>query len=195
MAQMGFLIVVVDARGTPGRGKAFQDANYGRVGEIEIPDQVAAIRQAAAARPYMDVDRVGIFGHSWGGYFSTRGILTAPDFYKAGYSSAQGALEEGAQTNEPHMGLMSQNPKGYEAAANDRLAANLKSPFKLAHGTSDSNATMSTTMRMAEALMKANKQFEMLIMPGVGHGAQPPVDRYFFEDQMRFFTRHLGRPR
>ncbi len=63
------------------------------------------------------------------------------------------------------------------------------------HGTSDVNASLSTTMRMAEALIKANKQFELLIMPGVGHTPQPPFDRYYFEDHMRFFARHLGGPR
>lgn len=195
MAQMGFVVVMADPRGTPGRSKAFQDANYGRIGQTEIPDQVAAVRQAAASRPYMDLNRVGIFGHSWGGYFATRGILTAPDFYKAGYAGAQGMLEESSLINEPNMGLPSKNPQGYEAGSNVRLAANLKGAFKMMHGTSDVNATLSTTMRMADALIKANKPFELLIMPGVPHGPPPPLDRYYFEDQMRFFTRHLGQPR
>lgn len=194
MAQMGFVVVMVDGRGTPGRSKAFQDVNYGRIGQTEIPDQIAAIRQAAQLRPYMDLDRVGIFGHSWGGYFATRGMLTAPEFYKAGYAGAQGMLEEASLINEPNMGLPSNNPQGYEAGSNVRLAGNLKGAYKMMHGTSDVNASLSTTMRMAESLMKANKPYELLIMPGVPHGAPPPLDRYYFEDQMRFFTRHLGGP-
>ncbi|HWH22642.1 MAG TPA: DPP IV N-terminal domain-containing protein [Allosphingosinicella sp.] len=195
MAQLGFVVVMVDGRGTPGRSKAFQDASYGRVGQTEIPDQIAAIRQAAATRPYMDLERVGIIGHSWGGYFATRGILSAPDFYKAAYAGAQGMLEEAALVNEPHLGLPSQNPQGYEAGSNVRIAGNLKGAYKMMHGTSDVNAGLSTTMRMAEALIKAKKPYELLIMPGVGHTPQPPFDRYYFEDQMRFFTRHLGGPR
>lgn len=195
MAQMGFIVVMVDGRGTPGRGKAFQDVNYGRLGQTEIPDQVAVIRQVAASRPYMDIDRVGIFGHSWGGYFATRGMLTAPDFYTAGYAGAQGMLEEAALINEPNMDLPSRNPQGYEAASNVRLAGNLRGAYKMMHGTADVNASLSTTMRMAEALLRANKPYELLIMPGVPHGPQPPHDRYYFEDQMRFFTRHLGGPR
>jgi dipeptidyl aminopeptidase/acylaminoacyl peptidase len=195
MAQMGFVVVMVDPRGTPGRSKAFQDVNYGRIGQTEIPDQVAAIRQAAASRPYMDLDRVGIMGHSWGGYFATRGMLTAPDFYKAGYSGAQGMLEENAVINEPNMDLPSKNPRGYEAGSNDRIAGNLKGAYKMMHGTSDTNASVSTTMRMADALIRANKPYELLIMPGIPHTPLPPHDRYYFEDQLRFFTRHLGGPR
>lgn len=195
MAQMGFVVVLVDSRGTPGRSKAFQDANYGRIGQIEIPDHVTAIQQAAASRPYMDLDRVGIFGHSWGGYYATRAMLTAPDFYKAGYSGAQGMLEEEAVINEPNMGLLSKNPQGYEAGSNVRLAGNLKGAFKMMHGTSDVNASVSTTMRMTEALIKADKHFELLIMPGMPHWPTPPLGRYYIEDALRFFTRNLGRPR
>ena len=143
----------------------------------------------------MDLDRVGIFGHSWGGYFATRGMLTAPDFYKAGYAGAQGMLEEASLINEPNMGLPANNPQGYEAGSNVRLAGNLKGAYKMMHGTSDVNASLSTTMRMADALMKANKTYELLIMPGIPHGPPPPLDRYYFKDRMRFFTRHLGRPR
>ena len=194
IAQLGFIVVMVDGRGTPGRGKAFQDVNYGRIGQTEIPDQIAAIRQAAADRPYMDLDRVGVLGHSWGGYFATRGILSAPDFYKAGYAGAQGMLEEATLINEPNMDLPSKNPQGYEAGSNVKLAGNLRGAYKMMHGTADVNASLSTTMRMAEALIKANKQYELLIMPGIGHGPQPPFDRYYFEDQVRFFTRHLGGP-
>jgi dipeptidyl aminopeptidase/acylaminoacyl peptidase len=195
MAQLQFVVVMVDGRGTPGRSKAFQDVNYGRIGQTEIPDQIAAIRQAAASRPYMDLDRIGIFGHSWGGYFATRGMLLAPDFYKAGYAGAQGMLEEASLINEPNMDLPSKNPKGYEAGSNVRLAGNLKGAYKMMHGTGDVNATLSTTMRMADALIKANKPYELLIMPGIPHGPPPPFDRYYFEDQMRFFSRHLGGPR
>jgi dipeptidyl aminopeptidase/acylaminoacyl peptidase len=195
MAQLGFVVVMVDARGTPGRSKAFQDANYGRIGQTEIPDQIAAIRQAAAARPYMDLDRVGVSGHSWGGYFATRGMLTAGDFYKAGYAGAQGMLDEAAIINEPNMDLPSKNPGGYEIASNVRLAGNLRGAYKMMHGTADVNSSLSTSMRMADALIKANKQFDLLIMPGQPHNPPPPFDRYYFEDQVRFFMRHLGGPR
>ncbi|GMU01111.1 S9 family peptidase [Corallococcus caeni] len=192
LAQLGFITMVLDARGTPGRSKAFQDVNYGRVGQTEIPDHVAALKQVAASRPYMDLERVGIHGHSWGGYFALRGMLTAPEFFKAGYAGAPGALTEEAVINEPNMGLLSENPEGYAAGSNEALADKLQGALKLMHGTSDVNASLSTTMRMAQALVRANKPFDLLLMPGEGHG---PEGRYYQDDVRRFFLRELGEPR
>ena len=114
LAQMGFVVAMLDARGTPGRGKAFQDANYGRIGEIEIPDHVAALRALAQSRSYIDTTRAGIVGHSWGGYFALHGMLMAPDFFKVGYAGAPGDLTEAASINEPNMGLLASNQAGYE---------------------------------------------------------------------------------
>ncbi|WP_375757065.1 DPP IV N-terminal domain-containing protein [Corallococcus exercitus] len=192
LAQLGFITMVLDARGTPGRSKAFQDVNYGRVGQTEIPDHVAALKQAAASRSYMDLERVGIHGHSWGGYFALRGMLTAPEFFKAGYAGAPGALTEEAVINEPNMGLLSDNAEGYAAGSNEALADKLQGALKLMHGTSDVNASLSTTMRMAQALVRANKPFDLLLMPGEGHG---PGGRYYQDDVRRFFLRELGEPR
>jgi dipeptidyl aminopeptidase/acylaminoacyl peptidase len=195
LAQLGFVTVVLDARGTPGRGKAFQDANYGRVGQTEIPDHVAALRQAAAARPYMDLGRAGIYGHSWGGYFALRGMLTAADFFKAGYAGAPGALEEEAIINEPNLGLPSKNPDGYRKGSNLLVAGDLRGALKLMHGTSDTNASLSTTMRMADALIHAGKRFDLLLMPGETHSPSGPAAQYYFDDVRRFFIRELGPPR
>jgi dipeptidyl aminopeptidase/acylaminoacyl peptidase len=192
LAQMGFVVMLLDARGTPSRSKAFQDYNYGRIGQTEIVDHVAALRQAAATRPYMDTSRMGIYGHSWGGYYALRGMLTAPDVFKAGYAGAPGALEEEAIINEPNMGLLEQNPAGYQAGSNVELAANLRGTLRIMHGTSDINASLSTTMRMAAALIAANKHFELLIMPGQPHGPIGPARRYYTEDVRRFFVRTLG---
>lgn len=194
LAQMGFVVMVLDARGTPGRSKAFQDANYGRVGQTEIPDHVGALRQVAASRPYMDLSRAGIYGHSWGGYFALRGMLTAPDFFKAGYAGAPGALEEEALINEPNLGLPAVNPAAYEAGSNVRLAGELRGALKMMHGTSDVNASLSTTMRMARAFIEAGKRFELLVMPGEGHSPDGPAGRYYRDDVRRFFVEKLGGP-
>ncbi|MBF5041528.1 S9 family peptidase [Aggregicoccus sp. 17bor-14] len=194
LAQLGFVVAVIDARGTPGRSKAFQDANYGRVGQTEIPDHVAALQQAAASRPYMDLARAGIYGHSWGGYFALRGMLTAPEFFKAGYAGAPGALEEEALINEPNLGLPSVNPKAYELGSNLRVAGQLRGALKLMHGTSDVNASLSTTMRMAQALIAAGKRFDLLVMPGEGHSPQGPAGRYYRDDVRRYFVEKLGPP-
>jgi dipeptidyl aminopeptidase/acylaminoacyl peptidase len=195
LAQLGFVVMLLDARGTPGRSKAFQDANYGRVGQTEIPDHVAALKQAAASRPYMDLARAGIYGHSWGGYFALRGMLTAPDFFKAGYAGAPGALEEEAVINEPNLGLPDQNPEGYSAGSNLAVAGNLRGALKLMHGAADVNASLSTTMRMAQALIQNGKRFELLVMPSEGHSPQGPARRYYSEDVWRFFAKELGGPR
>jgi dipeptidyl aminopeptidase/acylaminoacyl peptidase len=195
IAQMGFIVMMLDARGTPGRSKAFQDVNHGRVGQTEIPDHVAGLRQAAATRPWMDLERVGITGHSWGGYFALRGMLTAPQVFKAGYAGAPGALEEEAIINEPYLGLPSENPAGYQAGSNLALAGNLQGALKMMHGTSDVNASLSTTMRMADALIRAGKHFELLIMPGQPHNPQSASARYYLDDINQFLVRTLGGPR
>ncbi|MBQ1543801.1 MAG: S9 family peptidase [Caulobacteraceae bacterium] len=195
LAQMGFVVVAFDVRGSSGRSKAFQDATYGKVGQTEIPDYVAGLRQIAASRPWLDMDRVGIVGHSWGGYFALRGMLTAPDVFKAGYAGAPGALEEDAAVNEPDMGLLADNPSGYAAASNTALAGNLRGSLKIMHGTSDTSASLSTTMRMADALIKADKRFELLLIPGMEHNSDGPDGLYYHQDVALFFRRTLGEPR
>ena len=193
LAQMGFVVAMLDARGTPGRGKAFQDANYGRIGEIEIPDHVAALRELARSRPYMDIARAGIVGHSWGGYFALRGMLTAPDFFKVGYAGAPGDLTEAASINEPNMGLLASNKPGYDAGSNPGRASALRGKLKIMHGTSDVMAPLSTTMRMVQALIEANKTVDLLIMPGQPHGPSGSAGRYYREDVRRYMATHLLR--
>jgi dipeptidyl aminopeptidase/acylaminoacyl peptidase len=191
LAQMGLVVVMVDARGTPGRDKAFQDATYGRVGQMEIADHVAALRAAARTRPWMDLSRAGIAGHSWGGYFALRGMLTAPEFFRAGYAGAPGDLTELAVINEPHMGMPAENPQGYAAASNVALAANLAGPLKIMHGTSDTNAPFSTTMRMITAFIAADRRFDLLVIPGGPHNPPDPAGRYYRADLRRFMATQL----
>lgn len=195
LAQMGFVVAMLDARGTPGRGKAFQDANYGRIGEIEIPDHVAALRELARSRPYIDASRAGIVGHSWGGYFALRGMLMAPDFFKVGYAGAPGDLTEAVSINEPNMGLLSSNQAGYDAGSNIGRASALSGRLKIMHGTSDVMAPLSTTMRMIQALIAANKTFDLLVMPGQPHGPAGAAGRYYREDVRRFMATHLLPPK
>lgn len=194
LANAGFIVVLVDGRGTPDRGKAFHDATYGRIGQSEIAEQMAAIRAAAATRPYMDLDRVGIYGASWGGYYAIRALLTSSGFYKAGYALAPGSPWEEAMINEPNLGLPAQNPAGYEAASNEPLAANLQGALRLVHGTADDSAPLGTTMRMTNALVRAGKRFEMLILPGEGHRPDD-AQHYLFRDMVAFFLGRLGEVR
>jgi dipeptidyl aminopeptidase/acylaminoacyl peptidase len=194
LAQMGLVVVMVDSRGTPGRSKAFQDATYGRVGQMEIDDHVAALRAAARTRPWMDLSSAGIAGHSWGGYFALRGMLTAPDFFRAGYAGAPGDLTELAVINEPHMGMPAENPEGYAAGSNLPLAARLAGPLKIMHGTSDVNAPFSTTMRMISALIAADRPYDLLVVPGGPHNPPDPAGRYYRQDLRRWMATHLLGP-
>ncbi|HEU4884073.1 MAG TPA: DPP IV N-terminal domain-containing protein [Longimicrobium sp.] len=191
LARMGLVVVMVDGRGTPGRSKAFQDATYGRIGEMEIADQVAALRHAARTRPWMDLSRAGIAGHSWGGYFALRGMLTAPEFFRAGYAGAPGDVTELAAINEPHMGMPAENPEGYARASNLPLAANLAGPLKIMHGTSDVNAPFSTTMRMIAAFIAADRRFDLLVIPGGPHNPPDPAGRFYRQDLRRFMATEL----
>jgi len=194
LAQLGFIVLVMDGRGTPGRSKDFQDASYGRIGDIEIADHVAGLRQVGADRPWMDLERVGIVGHSWGGYFALRGMLTAPDVYKAGYAGAPGDLEQDALVNEPYMGSPIINADAYLRGSNLPLAGQLRGALKLMHGAADTSAPMSTTMRMSQALIEVGKPFELLIMPAEGHTPDGQDADYYAHDIGRFFLNHLGEP-
>ena len=140
----------------------------------------------------MDTARAGIVGHSWGGYFALRGMLTAPEFFKVGYAGAPGDLTEAASINEPNMGLLADNPTGYDMGSNVKHASALRGRLKIMHGTSDNQASLSSTMRMIKALIDANKTFDLLIMPGQAHGPQGPAGRYYREDVRRFMATHLG---
>lgn len=192
LAEAGFVVVALDVRGTAGRSRAFKDATYGRIGQTEIADYVAGLRRVAARRPWMDMARVGIHGHSWGGYFAVRAMLTAPDTFVAGYAGAPGALDEDALVNEPNMGLPSGNPAGYATGSNIALADKLTGQLRIMHGSSDVNAPLSSTMRLADALIAANKPFELLVMPGVDHQPTGSSGAYYRADVIRFFKRELG---
>jgi len=139
----------------------------------------------------MDTTRAGIAGHSWGGCFAINGMLVAPEFFKAGYAGAPGDLTEAAMINEPNMGLLTSNPTGYEAGSNAAHVSALRGKLKIMHGTSDVNSSLSSTMRFTQALIDANKTFDLLVMPGQPHGPQGAAGRYYREDVRRFLAIHL----
>jgi len=198
MAFGGFVVVIVDGRGTTGRGKDFQDVVYLNWGRHEIPDHEAAIRSAAASRPYMDLDRVGIFGGSWGGYMTQRGMLLAPDFYQVGVSSAPVAdLNDHTLNLEWYVGLPQDQREVYDFASNLLRAKDLKGKLLLIHGTLDlANAPFSSTMKLVDALIRAEKQFDLAVIPEMEHGPTTPHHKRFVADlHFRYFTEHLGGPR
>ena len=192
LAQLGFIVVVLDGRGTTEQGKEFQDVVYGNLGRHEIPDHVAVLKQIAGQRPYMDMDRVGVYGRSFGGYFAIRAMLLAPDVYRVGIAAAPVSEVYGHGSRvEPYLGLPTDNPDAYEYASNLRLAGNLEGKLLMIHGTADINAPFSQTMKMADALIRANKPFDLLVLPGVAHFPAGEAERYWIDAVRRYFVEHL----
>ncbi|MEZ4585065.1 MAG: alpha/beta fold hydrolase [Gemmatimonadales bacterium] len=193
-AELGFIVIAIDAFGTPGRSKAFHDAYYGNMGDNGIADHVAAIRQLAARHPWIDGERVGIFGHSGGGFSSARAILMYPDFFKAAASSA-GNFDQRGYTflwGEKYQGLLEQKPGGGDNYANQdvqSLAKNLKGKLMLAYGALDDNVPPNLTLVLIDALIKANKSFDLVVMPYGNHGFV--IEPYFVRRRWDFLVRSL----
>ncbi len=193
LAQLGFITFVVDGRGTPERGKAFQDVVYKNFGRHEIPDHVTALKQLSAARPYLDLKRVGIFGGSWGGYMTMRAMLLAPEVYHVGVAinPVYDHFDHPAAAIEPYMGLPQKNRAAYEYSSNLNLVERLKGKLFIIHSTCDVNAPFSASIKMAEALIRANKPFDFLVLPDEDHHPEGASQRYWIEALKRYFTEHL----
>lgn len=189
IAELGFVVVQVDGMGTARRSRAFHLKSWQNLGDGGIDDHIAAMRQLAETSPWMDLTRVGIYGHSAGGYDAVRAMLTHPEFYRVGVSSAGNhdhRLDK-AVWNTQWMGW----PLGphYEAQSNVTLAKNLQGRLLLAHGDIDENVPVSATLRLADALIRADKDFDLIILPNQTHsfGNHP----YFVRRRWDFFVRHL----
>jgi dipeptidyl aminopeptidase/acylaminoacyl peptidase len=193
IAQLGYVVFMVDGRGTPERGKAFQDVVYKQFGTNEIPDHAAALREVAASRPWIDLDRVGIYGGSWGGYMTVRALLTHPEVYHAGFAvnPVYDHYDHNAFPIEGYMGLPQDNREAYEKSSSIKLAGQLQGKLLLAHGALDTNATFSATMKMVAALIAAGKQHELIVLPDSTHWPRDKNAEYLDEAQRLFFERHL----
>ncbi len=194
LAELGFIVFAVDAFGTPIRSKAFHDAYYGNMGDNGLPDHISALRELAARHPQMDLERVGIYGHSGGGFSSTDAILRYPDFFHVAVSGAGNHDNRGYMFAwaEKYQGLLEHGPDGadnYNNQANQLLAANLKGKLLLHYGTLDDNVHPNMTIRLIDELVRHNKDFDMFIMPNRNHGyaSEPYVLRRTWD----YFVRHL----
>lgn len=190
LAQLGYVTVMLDARGTPERSKAFQDVVYKNWGRNEIPDHAAALRQLAATRKYVDLERVGIFGASWGGYFTFRALTQAPDIYKAGIAMVSGFDPYASILYEPYLGLPVSDRAAYDYAFPFSWADKLQGSLMLVGNTSD-HGTFGDTIRMIEALVRAGKQHEVMLLPNQPHGAFGKSEDYLIEGIVNFFATHL----
>ena len=196
LAELGFIVVTIDGMGTPGRSKAFQDAYYGAMGrDNTIPDQIAGMKELAQKYPWIDLDRAGIWGHSGGGFATTTAMFRFPDFFKAGIAESgnHDQRENEDDWGERYQGLLVRNPDGtdnYEAEANQNFAKNLKGRLLLAHGTMDTNVPPYQTMLVVDALIKANKDFDLLMIPNANHG-YGAASNYMMRRRWDFFVKWL----
>ena len=206
LAELGFVVLGVDAMGTPGRSKSFHDAYYGNMGDNGLPDNIKAIKDLSKEYKGMDIDRVGIWGHSGGGFASTRAILQYPDFYDVAVSSSgnhdnrnyeadwaekwQGLLkyiDDDSSDGEKNYDFRKTN---YDNQANQLLAKNLKGKLLLAHGNLDDNVPPYSTLLVVDALIKENKDFDLIIFPNKRHG-YGDMNNYFTRRKWDYFVKNL----
>lgn len=188
MAELGFIIVKMDGMGTSLRSKAFHDVCYQNLIDSGFPDRIKWIKAAAKKYPYMDTSRVGIYGGSAGGQSSTAAVLTHPEFYKVAASDCgcHDNRMDKVWWNEQWMGEMGPH---YEANSNMTYAKNLQGKLMLTVGEMDKNVDPASTMQLAAALIKADKDFDLIVFPGGGHGSGG--SKYGVRRREDFFIRHL----
>ena len=187
--QIGAIGVIVDGRGTAGRSRAFQQPAYRNLHAVGLDDHIAAIRAAAAKNPWMDISRVGLYGYSAGGYDVVRALEERPDFYEVGLTGCgvQDNRLDKAWWNEQWMG--SEPGPFWDANSNIQWANKLTGKLMIVHGELDENVPLANSLRLVDALMKANKDFELLIIPNANH---PVMARpYFYRRSWDFFVREL----
>jgi len=192
-AELGFLCIMIEGMGTNHRGKAFHIVSYKNLGDGGLDDRIGAMRQLAEKYTYMDLSRVGVYGHSWGGHFALRALLLAPDVYHVGIASAPDVdlYDHTYGEVELYMGLPQNNREGYDYGSNLWLAGNLKGKLLLIHGTSDVHVPFSATMKMVEALIRAGKPYDLIVLPDQAHGFTGTSANYAREAIRRYFQEHL----
>lgn len=194
LAQSGFVIVLMDPPGTPGRGRDYNLATWGDWPSNVADHYVAGLRALAETRPWMDLSRVGVEGNSWGGYISLHTALEHPDIYQASTISVPEIdLEDHVHWIEWQLGTPIDNPDAYSAGALQNRIETLASDLLIVAGTSDANVPVSNTMKLLDALAEAGKPYELALFPGTNHPHQGRGDRYAYAvERIRlFFTEHL----
>ena len=199
LAQYGFIVIEVGNRGGhPTRSKWYHNYGYGNLRDYGLADKKAAVEQLARRHPFININRVGIWGHSGGGFMSAAAMLVYPDFFKVAFSES-GNHENNIYNNtwsEKHHGVREVTDKDgnvtfeYDIEKNSELARNLKGRLMLVTGDIDNNVHPSNTYRLADALIKANKRFDMLVVPGARHGFGA-ASAYVNVIRADYFCRHL----
>jgi dipeptidyl-peptidase-4 len=196
LAELGFIVVCIDGMGTPWRSKSFHEAYYGDLGDNTIPDQVSGMKDLAQKYSWIDLARAGIFGHSGGGNATAAAMFHYPDFFKVGISESGNHDNRAYEDDwaEKWAGLLVKNPDGssnYDSQANQAAAKNLKGHLLLAHGTMDDNVPPNETMLIVDALIQANKDFDLLLIPNAKH-AYGAAAQYMTRRRWDYFVRYLA---
>ncbi len=188
MAQIGAIVVEIDGSGTSQRGQAFRSSAYQNLGEVGLDDHIHVLKAMKAKYTYFDLSRVGVFGHSAGGYDTARFVLRRPDVYKVGVASSgnQDLRLDKAWWPEVSMGLA--DDATWERNSNTSVVKNLKGHLMIMHGDIDDNVPIAATLRLDQALTEANKPHELVILPNRTHDTYTP---YFWRKHFDFFTEYL----
>ena len=197
LAELGFVVVSIDGTGTPNRSKAFTDAYYGAMGRHNtIPDQIAGMKELASKYPWIDIDKAAMWGHSGGGFITADALLRAPynDFFKVGIAESGNHDQRQYEDDwgERYQGPLVKTADGtdnYAIEATQTQAAGLKGHLLLIHGTMDNNVPPYNTLLVADALIKANKEFDMLLIPNSAHGYAPAS--YVMRRRWDYFVKYL----
>ncbi len=194
LAELGFIVVEIDGMGTPWRTKSFHDAYYGKMGDNTLPDQVAGMTELASRYPFIDLDKAGIWGHSGGGFATAGAMFRYPDFFKVGIAESGNHDNRAYEDDwgERYQGLLVKSgaTDNYAPEANQTLAGNLKGKLLLAHGTLDDNVPPNNTTLVVDALIKANKDFDLLMLPNQTHG-YGSMSSYMMRRRWDYFVKHL----
>ncbi len=196
LAELDFIVVCIDGMGTPWRTKSFHEAYFGNLGDNTIPDQVSGMKELASRYSWIDLNRVGIFGHSGGGNATAAAMFHYPDFFKVGIAESGNHDNRDYEDDwaEKWSGLLLKNADGtsnYDSQANQNTAKELKGHLLLAHGTMDDNVPPSNTLLVVDALIKANKDFDLLLIPNAAHG-YGAASQYMTRRRWDYFVRYLA---
>ena len=196
LAELGFIVVAIEGTCNPNRSKSFHDLCYGNMADNTLPDQISGIKQLAEKYTFIDINKVGIWGHSGGGYATAAAMFRYPEFYKVGIAESGNHDNRNYEDDwgERYIGLLTQQPDGksnYEAQANELYAKNLKGKLMLAHGMLDDNVPPYNTMLVVDALIKANKDFDLVIFPNSRHG-YGDFSLYMTRRRWDYFVRNLA---
>jgi dipeptidyl aminopeptidase/acylaminoacyl peptidase len=196
LAELGFIVVAIDGMGTPWRSKAFHDAYFGNIGDNTMPDQVAALKELGKRHAWIDMDRVGIWGHSGGGNATVTAMFRYADLFKVGIAESGNHDNRNYEDDwaEKWQGLLVTDKDGksnYDDQANQSFAAGLKGHLLLAHGTMDDNVPPYETLLVVDALIKANKDFDLLLLPNEHHTYGASAN-YMMRKRWDYFVRNLA---